>query len=357
MVEKQRQELQAPDLWHQPVTPVPMKKFVRDVADTEKLLLFSETGGGKTTFYLNILEYLQKQGVSPENLRMCIIFPDRPTGLAKLHSLIPDEYMENDIISVFQVNEYEDTVRATASSEKIMEEHYKNTGYYGWIVFELMENYWTFSQDYYCRQAYGKSMGDFFAQMQSIIGKNKAEKKTAYEAFAGPFGGPWPIIKFFHNFNWIDKVKRFSYNTVFTSEIKQEENKDSIFSSLGYRPAGEKHNQHRMDSILYLSHKGNNFFMKPFKLTGYTRLYGELNITGKNGYEVHKDSLQKLVKMGHSVSKMKDLEMQAGIKPPEKKKPKEEIVVEGKTHKPEKISQKELKEKPKEKSKEEEWSF
>lgn len=304
-------------LWERRVESVPMVKYVEDTADTEKLLLFSETGAGKTTFYLNILRYLRKKGVKKEDLFMCIVTPDRPTGVAKLFNLIPKEYI--GCVEVFAINDYEESVIATATAEEKLEAHFKKTGKFGWLVFELMENYWTFAQDYYCRRAYGKTMGEYFAQMQTIMSKDKAEKKTAYEAFAGPFGGPWPIIKFFHNFNWIDKIKRFPYNVIFTSEIKEETNKDSIFHTLGYRPAGEKHNQHRMDTILYLSHKGNNFFMKPFKLTGYRRLYGELNITEKNGYEVYKDALKRLEELGHCVSKMDDIEAAAGITPPKKK--------------------------------------
>lgn len=309
----------ASDLWSQIATPVTMRKFVDEVANTEKLLLFGETGSGKTHFYLNILEWQEAQGLSADDMKMSIIFPDRPTGLAKLYKLIPRKYI--DCIDVFQVNNYEETIIATATAEKQMETHYKKTGHYGWTVFELMENYWAFAQDYYCREAYGQTMGEYFAQMQSIMSNDKAEKRAAYEAFAGPFGGPWTIIKFFHNFNWIDRVKRFPYNTVFTSEIKEEENKDSIFHSLGYRPAGEKHNQHRMDTILYLGHRGEKFTIKPFKLTGYTKLYGEIDITGKNGYEEHKKACKRLADLGYCVSKMDDLEQQAGISPPKRKQP------------------------------------
>lgn len=321
------QPIQSPDLWKQTVEPVTMRKFIHDVANNEKTLLFGETGSGKTHFYLGILEHLEECGMSASDIRMAIIYPDRPTGLAKLYSLIPKKYL--DSIDVYQVNNYEETIIATATAERMMEEHYKKTGHYGYIVFELMENYWSFSQDYYCRQAYGQSMGEFFAQMQNIGGKTKADKKTAYEAFAGPFGGPWPIIKFFHNFNWIDRVKRFPYNTIFTSEIRAEDNADSIFHSLGYRPAGEKNNQHRMDTIIYLKHNGNKFTMKPMKLTGYTKFYGEVNITGKNGYKEHLIALKRLAKLGYCVSKMEDLEQQAGITPPKKKEtPKKETVIE-----------------------------
>ena len=240
---------EATSLWDQEAESFSLKRFKADTADTEKLLIFGETGSGKTKFYIDAFRYLFKTGLKPDDFLACIILPDRPTGITKLANFIPEQYQER--IKIFPVNQYEDTIKATATTYKLLTEHYKKTGKYGYCVFELMENYWTFSQDYFCRNAYGKTMGEYFAQMQSIMGTDKGDKRTAYEAFAGPFGGPWPIIKFFHNFNWIDKVKRFPFHTIFTSEIKEETNKDSIFFDLGFRPAGEKHNQHRMDSVVY----------------------------------------------------------------------------------------------------------
>jgi hypothetical protein len=197
-----------------------------------------------------------------------------------------------------------------------------------------MENYWAFSQDYYCRQAYGETMADYFAQMQDIIKKGSGENRAAYEAMAGPWGGPWIVVKMAHNFNWLDKLKRMPYNIIFTSELKEEENKDSIFYSLGYRPAGEKHTQHKVDTILYLSHQGNKFFAKPFKLTGYDKLYGQIEITDKNGYEEHLNALKELEKRGFRISPIEELEKEAGITPPKipkKKDKKEEPVVEEKS--------------------------
>ena len=323
-----KEKADATDLWKQTIKSIPIKQYVNESANTEKILLFSESGGGKTTFYLGILRYFRKQKVPTENLKMCIVYPDRPSGLTKLFSLIPKEYQ--DCIEIFPVSNYEDTIIATNSAVKILEEHYKQTGYYGWLVFELMENYWTFSMDYYCRKAYGETMADYFTEMQAIMNKDKADKTAAFAAFAGPMGGPWPAIKFHHNFNWIDKLKRMPYNMVFTSEVKQEDNKDSIFYDLGFRPAGEKHTQHRVDTVLYLSHKGNQFNMRAYKLTGYTRLYSTIDITSpKNGkeviaYEVHKKALKRLEDSGYRVSKIEDIEMQAGIKPPKEESPKKE---------------------------------
>jgi len=314
------------NLWNEIVEPIPMKRFHEETADTENLLLFSESGGGKTRGYLMILQYLEIIGTKPEDVYMVIIYPDRPQGINKLFGFIPKAYQ--DSVDILPVTDYESTIRSTNSAIKKLEEHYKKTGKHGWLVFELLENYWTFAQDYFCRKAYGQTMGDFFAQMQSIMSKdsNKADKKTAYESFAGPFGGPWPIIKFFHNFNWIDKIKRLPFHKVFTAELREEDNKDSVFTELGFRPGGEKHNTHKMDTALYLSHKGNNFFIKPYKLTGYTKLYGEINVTHKNLYAEHKNACKRLEELGYKVGKLKDLEQQAGISPPAKKQPEEKTI-------------------------------
>jgi len=309
------------DLWKkQLVKPITMTNFIKETADTEKMLLFSESGAGKTSFYLGILKYLKKSGVNKDELLMCIVYPDRSTGITKIQKLIPREFLDN--ILVFPVNTYEEMVSSTAVAEQRLKEHYKNTGKFGWLVIELLEESWRFTQDYYSRKAFGESLADLMATKRQEVkammeSKDKAGKETAYQALEGY--KDWVTIKFYHNFNWIDKIKKMPFNVVFTSEVKKEDNEDSVFSQLKWRPAGEKDNIHRVDTVLYLSHKGNDFFMKPFKLTGYTRLYSEQKITSKNGYELHRHSCSRLEELGYCVSKITDIEMQAGINPPKKK--------------------------------------
>ena len=313
------------NLWEQRlVEPRTMTEFVKETADTEKMILFGESSSGKTRFYLGILPYLKKLGVPKENILMCIVYPDRSTGLTKIHSLIPKEFMDN--VLVFPINNYEEMVSSTAVADEYLKAHFKKTGVHGWLVSELLEESWRMSQDYYSRMAFGETLADLMAakrqEVQELMAsKDKEGKDTAYQALSG--FQDWVTIKFFHNFNWIDKLKRMPYNIIFTAEIKEEGNKDSIFYSLKWRPSGEKDNCHRCDSIMYLSHKENNFFVKPFKLTGYNRLYGELNIADKNGYEVHKNALKRLEELGYKTSKIEELEKEAGIIPP-KPKPKVE---------------------------------
>jgi len=317
-------EVQPKELWEQAlVQPVPMKQFAEDTEQVEKIILFGESNAGKTRWYLSVLDYLKKQGVKKEEMLMCIVYPDRPTGIVKLYNMIPKEYLDRVII--YPINNYEEMVSSTSQAEKMLLEHHKKTGKQGWLVIELLEESWKAAQDYYCRQAYGVGLGEYFAQKRQNI-KTLKEDSSAYRSLEG--WGDWPIIKYFHNYNWIDKVKRFPFNVIFTSEIKEEGNKDSIFYDLGYRPAGEKDNLHRVDTILYLSHKGDKFFQRCFKLTGYNRLYTNVDITDKNGYGQHKQVLMKFEKAGYRTSAIKELEEEAGIEPPKtkqpEKKPKEE---------------------------------
>jgi len=315
MVTKKETVTQQPkDLWKQDlVKPVTIKQYVKEVADTEKIIAFGESNTGKSSFYLSILSHLKKNGMKKEDLLMCIIYPDRPTGITKLVEAIPEEFRES--ILVFPINTYEELVSSTAIAEQKLQEHKQKTGKLGWLILELLEDAWKSVQDYYCRLAYGETLGEYFAKKRADV-KAMKEDTTAYKALEG--WGDWTIIKYFHNFNWIDKIKRMPFNVVFTAEIKMEGNKDSTFFDLGYRPAGEKDNMHRVDTILYLSHKGNQFFVRPYKLTGYQKLYGKTEITKKNAYSVHKQSLKELEKRGYKQSPMAELEKEAQITPPKK---------------------------------------
>lgn len=341
------------DLWAQQlVKPISIRQYSKEIAETEKIIAYGESNSGKTSFYISILGELSKQKIPKEDILMCIIFPDRPTGLTKLMKAIPPEYL--DCVMVYPINSYEELVSSTAQADKELTEHKKKTGKYGWIVIELLESSWKDVQDYYCRLAYGESLGEYFAKKRADV-KAMKEDTTAYKSLDG--WGDWTIIKYFHNYNWIDKIKRMHWNIVFTAELKEEGNKDSIFFDLGYRPAGEKDNIHRVDTVLYLSHKGNQFKMRPYKITGYDRLYGELDITGKNAYSVHLDALKRLEELGYKTSKMKDIETQAGITPPKPKPAPKVEQVKPKEEQPEQV-QKPKEEKPKTESKEEDiWEL
>jgi len=328
------------DLWNeQLVAPIPMDQFARETAETEKLLLCGFSNTGKTRWYLKILDNLKKRGIPKEKIMMCIVFPDRGTGLTKLYNLIPKEFVKN--VFVFPINNYEELVSSTAVAEKKLTQHFKETGVHGWLVIELLEECWRFSQDYYSRQAFGETLADYLAlQRESVKERMKQVSKkqgkevedTAFQALEG--WKDWTIIKFFHNFNWIDRIKKMPFNVLFTAEVRAEDDKDSPFASIGNRPAGEKDNIHRVDTVLYLKHTGDNFSQQCMKLTGYDRLYSAYDITSKNGYEEHCRILKMFEDKGYKSSAIEELEKEAGIPIPlneSKKEPEKTIQTISKT--------------------------
>jgi len=332
------------DLWSQETKGISMKDFAEQTAETEKILWFGESNSGKTHGYLEILGYLKNIGTPPEKICMCIVFSDRATGITKLYNMIPKEYVNN--VHIFPVNNYEDLVVATGSSEKILLEHFKNTGAHGWLIIELLEEAWRMSQDYYSRKAFGETLADLMAAKRRAIEELKSVKSedkrdSAYQALEG--WRDWTVIKFFHNFNWIDKIKKMPFNVGATAEIKDLDNPDSVFSAIKVRPSGEKDNTHRFDTIIYKKHVGDKFYQRCFKLTGYSRLYSDIDITDKNGYEMHKMILKKFEKSGFKSSAIEELEKEAGIPAPPKKEEK----------KPETKPEPKKEEKPKEEKKEE----
>jgi len=319
-------EKEPKDLWKEAVKVTTMKQFAKDTADVEKILWFGESNCGKTRGYLDILGYQKSQGVPAEKVCMCIIFSDRATGITKLYNMIPKEYQER--VFIFTVNDYESMVKATANSERILLEHHKKTGVYGWLICELLEESWRFAQDHYSREAFGETLADLMSAKRHAITdlkgiKDEKKKESAYQVLEG--WRDWSVIKFYHNFNWIDKIKRMPFNVGATAETREIDNEDSIFYSIKLRPAGEKDNAHRFDTIIYKTHKGDKFYQRCFKWTGMNRLYSNVDITDKNSYTVHKQIEQKFIKAGYKSSAIEELEKEAGIPtPPKKEEPKPE---------------------------------
>lgn len=321
-------------LWDKNIEGIPLNTFIEDTKNTHKFIIYADSNSGKTRWWLKILQYYKKIGVKPEDVCFFVLYPDRRTGITKLAGMIPPEYL--DSVTIFPVNKYEDLVSATGTANRLLKEHYKKTGKLGWMIVELVGEAWMMSQDYYTREAYGETLGDYFAEKQQLTQAIK-EDSSAYRALEG--WKDWTVIKYFHNYAWVEKIKRMPWNVLFTAEVKQVGNPDSMFAEAGYRPAGEKDNIHRVDEIIYLTRRGNKFSQKAFKLTGYTHVYPKIDISNKNGFEEHLKMLKKLEEAGYKESPMDEIEKEAGIEPP--KPPKKE------TKKKEPKKEEEKKEEPK----------
>src|SRR4030042_5004419 len=169
-----------------------------------------------------VLDYYRKIGVKPEDVLICVVYPDRASGITKLAGVVPPEYLGR--VRVFQISNYEQLIKATATSDRLLREHYKKTGNakHGWLVIELLGEPWVFSQDHYVQQTYGKDLGAYFAERKRLSEAIR-ENPSAYKILDG--WKDWSVIKLFHNLEWIEKIKLMPHNVWFTAEIKDEENR------------------------------------------------------------------------------------------------------------------------------------
>lgn len=296
-------------------------EYIEQTADSYKIIAFAETNAGKTRFYLLVPEHLKKKGIPPEKFLMYVINTDRATGITKLAGLIPPEYIPR--VHILDAYSYETLIEATKVAHTALMKHIKEVGPHAYLAHELLGVPWTWSQDYYTRRSYGEGLGDFFATKKQLE-KAIRDDSSAYRALDG--WKDWSVIKLLHNEQWIEPLKNVPYHTIFTAEIREEGREDSIFHKTG-RPAGEKYNIHRFDHIICFRRSGNpktgeHFFMKPIKLTGFSKKYPEQDVTDKNAFTVHEQMLKALEDKGLKESKIQKQEKEAGIVPPEKPKEK-----------------------------------
>jgi hypothetical protein len=177
------------------------------------------------------------------------------------------------------------------------------------------------AQAHYIRTAYGETLGFYFAKRrQDVLSQaDDPEATTAHDALRG--WGDWPIIKYFHNYYWIDRVKRLPFHLLFTAEEKELTKKEAasgvVWARVGYKPAGEKDNIHRFDDVIYMKHThdttGDHYFIRSMKLTGYEKLFSEIEVTGKNAYEEYLRAKAILDKMGLKKSKIDEVKQGAEV--------------------------------------------
>lgn len=282
--------------------------------NAESILVYGSTGTGKTYFWTTLFEWFDKKGIKPENLLVWAIFPDRPGGFKKLEAdFIPKKYSNS--CRIFYTNDFQDVIDisevAAVDLKKFAEE---DPNHVVWFVVELLNEMWEAAQHLYVERAYDKTFADYFAAQRAEL-KDRAQKAregkepSAYAAFSGAFGGDWPIIKDYHNAQWIERVKMFpgfGVNVLFTAEEREEEDKGTLFTDIGTKPAGEKRNQHRVDTILHLTAQSNGFKMDAAKITGLSLRYSNADITTKIPYEVHLEKVARLKALQEKMKKKTD---------------------------------------------------
>jgi hypothetical protein len=155
----------------------------------------------------------------------------------------------------------------------------------GWLVFEMVGRMWDFAQTAYAERIYGSLTehqlilrADAQAELAKLgLDPRSADKKQRSDAtkvlqqktgFGGMEGRTdWPFIKRMHNEDVFDKAMlqgRFNIlsTTSMTPLEEREAGKWPLFSVLGRRPEGEKHQTHRHDTLAICYQKNREYLWK-----------------------------------------------------------------------------------------------
>jgi len=266
----------------------------------ESILVYGSTGSGKTYFYMSLPQYYKSIGLKPENFAMGVIYPDRPGGYKKVGKRhVPEEFKDRVVVKPIHGN-FLDVIKETDSLLKVLTEFAnRDKNNVAWLVVEMLDEMWDMAQDTAIREAWGMGMGEFMAdkrkQLMEKASIEGGKEPSAYQALSGAFGGEWVMIKNLHNTEWIEKLKSApvaGVNLLFTSG--ERDAFSTPFTIVGKEPRGEKSNHHRVDTILYLWQEDNHFKMRPVKITGYSYLYGESDVTNKLPLSEHLKQLKAL---------------------------------------------------------------
>lgn len=200
----------------------------------ERIYLIGDANAGKTHAWLDMARLLHKfkSGAtfyvvdSDFNVeRMC--GPD--SAFADL--------LDDGVIEYRYVSDYREMHDAT-------EKFYGVMGPNDWLVIDLFSYAWSWAQDFYSEEKYGKDLSTFLLA--------HAKSGVTGSEFSGDVD--WRIIKSFYK-RITDMVMRAQGHVICTAAVKDVSDRDSkvlqsTFKRFGVRPEGEKHSAHLFFTIL-----------------------------------------------------------------------------------------------------------
>ena len=278
-----------------------LETLIQQTEIEQSIIVYGATASGKTYFYTSLMNYYKKKGIKPENIAMIVIYPDRLGGVIKVaKKRVSPEYRKRIIVRPIKSGDFKEVIKETENAITILQDFLqKDEHNIAWLVIEMLGEMWDMAQDTAIRESYGIGIGEFMAsKRKELMEKAQIEgtkEPSAYQAMSGAFGGEWVTIKNLHNKEWIDKLKAIPIlrvNVLLTAEEK--DTTSPTFAQEGKEPKGEKSNQHRFDTIIHLWREQNQFKMRAVKITGYSKTYGAVDVTGKIPFEEHLKQLKQI---------------------------------------------------------------
>lgn len=211
---------------------------IREVSK-ERLLIYGGPGVGKTYAILSLLRLYPKSKV------FVIDVDDGASTTAEEF-----EDLDEDRLFYFKCKNFAEVIE----DWNIIEEEIEPDD---WICLDMLGQFWELAQQDYVKEIWGKDIGEYYKQMRKDA--EDAKKQNKQVNLSG--WEDWSIIKKSHNSDFIEKIKRCGSRVLLTAGSKTLITSGraadgpaivSVFGKVGQKPVGEKHNPHRVHTILFL---------------------------------------------------------------------------------------------------------
>ena len=224
-----------------------------------KILLYGGASSGKTRATLGYL--IKKIKENPNTIYWYI---DTERGLTETLKEFKEDIDKH--IEHFKCNDFKDILSAL----KLIIENAQRGDI---IVVDMLSTLWDWAQSEYTLQVFDKDMTKFYlSRRKELIAE--ASGKPVFEGWKD-----WVGIKLLHSQDFIDiLVRQTGADLIAICSAKQvpinEPGKPpvvlnpDIFTFVGWAPEGEKHNQHRFDTILYMWCGEKDWYYKAPKWRG-----------------------------------------------------------------------------------------
>lgn len=227
----------------------------------EVIFAMAAPGGGKSY----AIAHMARLGLE---LGFNMVVIDRDRGLAKAIKEVCGKIPSN--LDYFLANKFE------KYAEGITHAHV-NLDTDDWLVFDMIGGMWDMAQSEYSRMVYGddvtKHLIALRAEAEEALDSAKRTKddgkvRQAAVQYNGMEGRTdWPLIKRMHNDDLIDDaILNGDFNILSTTSgtviDEQSVGKWPRWDHIGLRPEGEKHNQHRHDTLMYLNLDRGKYFWR-----------------------------------------------------------------------------------------------
>ena len=186
---------------------VNLAEYMKAAQSQMKLIVFGESGVGKTSFALSVITHLKEKGKKPEEIMM--VFLDNDAGLVPLlrKGIIDQEYWPS--ITYVPCKEFTDIRDNTDKYIPLLLEHQKKFGQdSAWLVVDNTQVEWEWVREHFALTAYGMTEHELaLKKRQQALNEGKAMLPTFNQKF------DYAVINPIHR-DWADGVKTSGINFI-----------------------------------------------------------------------------------------------------------------------------------------------